>query len=111
VGRSDRHDPFFKGLRFAPASDVATIADRSVAHIDLGQSGGLAGQRDYLVKNANGVPQPYPREQRRNVGPHELCKVCLAGLKFKRRVRRIRTECPDPLDICQARVATGDPRS
>ena len=41
VGRSDRRDPFFKGLRFAPASDVATIADRSVARIDLGQSGGL----------------------------------------------------------------------
>jgi hypothetical protein len=42
VGRSDRRDPFFKGLRFAPASDVATIADRSVARIDLGQSGGYA---------------------------------------------------------------------
>jgi hypothetical protein len=41
VGRSDRRDPFFKGLRFAPASDVA-IADRSVARIDLGQSGGYA---------------------------------------------------------------------
>ena len=41
VGRSDRRDPFFKGLRFAPASDVATIADRCVARIDLGQSGGL----------------------------------------------------------------------
>ena len=47
MGRSDRRDPFFKGLRFAPASDVATIADRSVARIDLGQSGGYAIGQEY----------------------------------------------------------------
>ena len=53
VGRSDRRDPFFKGLRFAPASDVTTIADRRVARIDLGQRGlrlRLASARDACLQ-------------------------------------------------------------
>jgi hypothetical protein len=54
VGRSDRRDPFFKGLRFAPASDVATIADRSVTRIDLGQSGGYA----FASLTGSVVPEP-----------------------------------------------------